>query len=179
MKRFFTTFVVVLFVLATACAQKQSSNRSSRTSYKFKFEHAIDLDTKEEVDCDISIELLDRQGGKPSMRMLNSLNGETQEEPLKPGINVVQLSSGEEMILFYSEDGVTTCALTMQQLNTGGRGCVLVIKDVYDEKTPEEQYMAVNKPDSPNAEQCALAYDALMKTAKANSFNNYTVQIIK
>lgn len=166
MKRLMT-LVVVVMVMTAAYAQK-------RTNYKFKFEYAVEIESETKADCNIVFDIIDRPGESPMIKMVNNSNGEVNNEEMKP---MVVFSSDKEIIYFSNADGDTLFGIIMQLEDNGAKSCVLYVIDVEDGGN-KIQYSLTNETGSPNDEQCTLAYNALLKSVKANSFNNYTVETI-
>ena len=90
---------------------------------------------------------------------------------------MVVYSSDKEIIYFSNADGDTLFGIIMQLEDNGAKSCVLYVIDAEDGNN-KVQYGLTNETGSPNDEQCTLAYNALLKSVKANSFNNYTVETV-
>lgn len=167
MKRLMT-FAVIMMVMTVAYAQQ-------RTNYKFKFEYAVEIESENGTDCDIVFDINDRPGETPMIKMVNNSNGEVNNEEVKP---MVVYNTDDGMICFSNADGDTIFGLSMHTDDNGAKSCILYVINVEDGES-KVQYGLTNETGSPNDEQCTLAYNALLKSIKAKSFNNYTVETLK
>ena len=167
MKRLMTLAVLMLVMTATY-AQK-------RTNYKFKFEYAMEIESQNETDCDIVFDVNDRPGETPVINMVSNTNGETNREELKP---MIVYSADTDMICFTNTAGDTIYGISMHTDDNGKKSCILFVINVENGESKVE-YGLTNETGSPNDEQCTMAYNALLKNGKAQSFNNFTVETLK
>ena len=166
-----------MMMLTATYAQKQgSAPKSKQTNYKFKFEYALELESQEEAACDILLELVDRPGEQPRLNMVNNMNGEVQNEVLKP---TIVYNAGKEMILLVNADGDEMYSFSMETGAGNVQSCVVLVMMSEDGEAPKAQYGLANETGSPNDEQCMLAYKTLVRNVKANALNNYTVETVK
>ncbi len=165
MRRLVTLAVVMMMAMTATYAQK-------RTSYKFTFKYAIEIESQDEANCDVLFEIVDKPGETPYINLVNNADNDTERNELKP---VVVYKENDNSVFFYKEDGPEFYALCM----TAKGGCTLLVMENDDNGTPKLQYGLSNEEGTPDNAECAATFKALIDHVKANALNNFTVKTLQ
>ena len=165
MRKLVTLAVVMMMAMTATYAQK-------RTSYKFTFKYAIEIESQDEVNCDVLFEIVDKPGETPYINLVNNADNDTERNELKP---VVVYKENDNSVFFYKDDGPEFYALCM----TAKGGCTLLVMENDDNGTPKPQYGFSNEEGTPDNAECAATFKALIDHVKANALNNFTVKTLQ
>lgn len=158
---------VIMLTITTAYAQK-------RTDYKFRFESAVDMNTKLLAVCDFEFGIFDILGESPAVSIANYKNSQLSVDNL---VTTIAYNPKEGMIYFGNMKGDALFCITLLTNDDGTQSCALLVYEIKNEKTTI-QYGLTNESGSTNDKQCNEAYKVLLENVKTNNFNNFTVNIM-
>ncbi len=166
MRRLVTLAVVTMMVMTATYAQK-------RTSYKFRFKYAVEIEMEIGANCDVLFEIVDKPGETPYINLVNNADNDTEREELKP---VVVYKENDNSVFFFKEDGSEFYNLSMSVKGGNAPICILLVMENDDNGTPKLQYGLSNEEGTPDNAECAATFKALTDNVKANALNNFSVK---
>ena len=169
MRRLVTLAVVMMMAMTATYAQK-------RTSYKFTFKYAIEIESQDEANCDVLFEIVDKPGETPYINLVNNADNDIEREELKP---VVVYKENDNSVFFFKEDGSEFYNLSMSVKGGNAPICILLVMENDDNGTPKLQYGLSNEEGTPDNAECAATFKALTDNVKANALNNFTVKTLQ